>query len=83
MSLAETIKKAFNVVEPALEHEAAKLLEIIFSGPDPKASIAKARQVLVTDAANAAADAVLDQLLPADSPPAGSEPLPSSASPKT
>jgi len=71
MSLANAIKEAFELVEPALEHEAVKLLELIFRSPDPRGAIEQAARVLLTDAANAAADEALSKLLPPDPKPAG------------
>jgi hypothetical protein len=69
MSLADAIKEAFEFAEPALEHEAAKLLDIIFASPNPRASLEQARRVLITDAANAAADLALKKILPPDPEP--------------
>jgi hypothetical protein len=82
-SIATAIKAAFTRIEPEIADEAVKLLELIFSGPDPRANLEKAKRALITDAANAAADAALDLLLNASSPPAGSELPPSSTPLKT
>jgi hypothetical protein len=69
MSLAQVIKSTFAIVEPALENEAEKLLHLIFSSPDPRAALEQARRVLITDAANAAADLALRKILPPDPEP--------------
>lgn len=69
--------------EPELLAESKKLLELIFTSPDPKNAIELAKRTLITDAANAAADEALRLMLPRSSPPAGSEPLPSSTPLKT
>lgn len=85
LTLGQALVRAFNIVEPTLEAAAIELLEVIFSGPDPRANIEHARRVLTTEASFAAADLVLAGMLPPDSdpdlsPPAGSEPPPSNIS---
>lgn len=89
MSIIAAIEKAGEALEPilvawepALLAETKKLLELIFTSSDPKNAVELAKRVLITDAANAAADEALRLMLP-QSPPAGSEPLPSSTPLKT
>lgn len=68
-TVAKAIETEFIAVEPALAAEAVKLLRLIFESDDPRSKLAEAQRVLITDAANAAADEALRALLPNAEPP--------------
>ena len=52
-------------IELQLVLDALDLLKTIISSPDPSGALAKAKQALITDAADAATDAALDAALKA------------------
>lgn len=68
MPLIEAIEAAAVALEPVLEpilvDGAKKLLTLILTSDDPKDALDRATRVLITEAANAAADEALSKLLP-------------------
>ena len=60
-----TILEILRAVPSNLVDDVAELLTLIIKASDSKAAIAKAKQALITDAADAATDAALTQALKA------------------